>query len=348
MDSKVTPSAFYFSWEDKYQGNDNDFDDLLMRVDGIECSGGGDPCNTGLSGICTVGATACVNGKLTCVQRRQPEPEKCNGLDDDCNGQVDDGQLCGPLEICDRGRCVEGCGRGEFQCAAGLVCDNGYCVELACRAVTCPAGQVCFGGQCRGACDQIVCPYGQECRAGRCVDPCDAVKCETGQACENGGCVSCSCGGCPGGRVCRATGSRCVESGCESTVCLAGRHCAAGGACADDCEGVQCPGATACRVGVCGDVVDASADVAPAPPVVFVVDAGSGTGTADADPPQPNEAGTTGSSVPPRRPVESGCGCHIAGERSDRPLSPQALLVSLLVVGWRRRRQARLIDRGGD
>jgi Domain of unknown function (DUF4114) len=344
MDSKATPSAFYFAWEDKYQGNDNDFDDLLTRVDGIECSGGGDPCNTGLEGICITGATACVNGKLACVPRRKGEPEKCNGLDDDCNGQVDDGKLCGPTEICDRGRCVEGCGRGEFQCAANLICDNAFCVEVACKGIACPAGEVCFGGQCRGACDKIVCPFGQECRAGRCVGPCEAIKCETGQACENGICVSCGCGGCPGAKVCSAEGNRCVESGCETTVCLAGRHCIAGGTCADDCAGVLCPGGTECWAGRCADMVDASADAARPPPVVFL-EADASTDAAGAFLEVGGvEAGATGSSVPRGRAVDqAGCGCRSAQGGSHRLGSWWAGLLALGVAARRTTRRARTV-----
>lgn len=50
----------------------------------------GAPCTTGKSGICEEGVTQCAGTSLTCVQSNQPVAEECNGLDDNCNGQVDE------------------------------------------------------------------------------------------------------------------------------------------------------------------------------------------------------------------------------------------------------------------
>ncbi len=35
-----------------------------------------------------------------------PAPKSATRLDDDCNGQVDDGELCAAGKVCDRGRCT--------------------------------------------------------------------------------------------------------------------------------------------------------------------------------------------------------------------------------------------------
>ncbi|MCK6548902.1 hypothetical protein L6R52_23865 [Myxococcota bacterium] len=56
--------------------------------------GSGAPCDTGLPGACGVGETLCANGGLTCVETTFPSVETCNGVDDDCDGAVDDG-VCG-------------------------------------------------------------------------------------------------------------------------------------------------------------------------------------------------------------------------------------------------------------
>jgi hypothetical protein len=42
---------------------------------------------------CTPGTTACVNGALVCNGGVAPKPETCNGLDDNCNGLIDDPPL---------------------------------------------------------------------------------------------------------------------------------------------------------------------------------------------------------------------------------------------------------------
>jgi hypothetical protein len=58
--------------------------------------GGPDPegapgCSTGKLGVCADGADRCVDGCRTCVQLHQPSPESCDGLDNDCNGETDEG-----------------------------------------------------------------------------------------------------------------------------------------------------------------------------------------------------------------------------------------------------------------
>ena len=53
--------------------------------------GGGQACGTGQAGVCGQGTTPCAAGILSCVPNAQPSPEVCNGLDDDCDGQIDNG-----------------------------------------------------------------------------------------------------------------------------------------------------------------------------------------------------------------------------------------------------------------
>ncbi|HZY05998.1 MAG TPA: MopE-related protein, partial [Anaeromyxobacteraceae bacterium] len=48
------------------------------------------PCNTGQLGVCAEGEMRCVSSVPTCVQKNQPSAEVCDGLDNDCNGAVDD------------------------------------------------------------------------------------------------------------------------------------------------------------------------------------------------------------------------------------------------------------------
>lgn len=258
MDSGVYPQAFYFGWEDLYIGGDDDFEDLLTRVQGLTCSGGGGACNTDQQGICNAGTMQCRDGELTCVASMQPREEVCNGLDDDCDGVVDNGALCPGGEICHRGACVPKCFPGEFACRGDLICDDGVCVESSCDGVRCEGGAICVHGECKAPCDDVVCPLGETCREGLCVDPCSGVSCEEGQLCDRGVCKEpCGCTPCPDGLECSSSGL-CVEAGCREVSCEAGTVCAAG-QCVDPCDGAHCPEGMRCTEGSCVEWSEGSA-----------------------------------------------------------------------------------------
>jgi hypothetical protein len=54
--------------------------------------GGGAACSTGKLGICAAGTMTCTAGVLSCKQNQQAGTELCgNSLDDDCDGQVNEG-----------------------------------------------------------------------------------------------------------------------------------------------------------------------------------------------------------------------------------------------------------------
>jgi hypothetical protein len=98
-------------------GLDNDCDGVTDEGN----PGGGASCNTGLPGACAAGTTACQGGALTCVANDPGSPEVCDGLDNDCDGMVDDGNPGGG------GSCSTGqpgiCSAGTVTCQAGtLVC----------------------------------------------------------------------------------------------------------------------------------------------------------------------------------------------------------------------------------
>jgi MYXO-CTERM domain-containing protein len=248
--STVTPKAFYFGWEDLISGGDNDFDDLTTFVTGITCSGGGEPCDTGQPGVCAAGTLQCQVGQLACVPTSKPAPEKCDGLDNDCNGFTDEGDnLCPADQICDRGVCVPRCVKDG--CEGNLLCNNdGYCVDPACESVVCEQGKVCLEGSCVGPCDGVVCPKGQVCRVGACVDPCDGLSCDENQVCTQGVCVdNCQCGGCKAGETC-LPGGQCVSDFCATNSCEPGTVCI-GNACVDPCDGAVCPKGQVCQGGAC-------------------------------------------------------------------------------------------------
>ncbi|MBZ4398365.1 MopE-related protein [Myxococcus sp. AS-1-15] len=53
--------------------------------------GGLQACATGGVGVCGEGVTYCTHGLVECVQKYGPTAEVCDGRDNDCNGQPDDG-----------------------------------------------------------------------------------------------------------------------------------------------------------------------------------------------------------------------------------------------------------------
>ena len=345
-------NSFYFGWEDRQASSDadNDFDDLVFLVSGIQCSGGGEACNTGKEGVCKDGTQQCSKGELTCVQSVQPSAEKCNALDDDCNGQVDDGDLCDKGKVCDRGRCVPKCSTGEFRCDLDLVCnERGVCVEPACAKKDCPVGQVCRAGNCIDGCMGVTCPYGEVCRNGGCVDPCAGITCDDGYSCVLGVCRSCACTSCEGTQVC--SNNVCVDSGCETQTCMAGAHCALG-QCVDDCAGTVCPQGQLCQMGAC--VADPNANIGgsssiggkPGDDIVIVIPDPTSKGGSSGSPgpsggASASEGGTQvlSSGDDPGGAEAKGCGCNVPGSGGNaRVLAGLALLGALSLR--RRRRSA--------
>jgi MYXO-CTERM domain-containing protein len=334
-------NTFYFGWEDKLSGGDNDFDDLMTQVEGIQCSGGGAPCTVaGQAGQCANGIMQCQNGVLTCVQNHQPVSEACNALDDDCNGSVDEGDLCASTEVCYKGTCVPKCTTGEFKCTGASVCNaDGVCVDPQCATVTCDAGQVCVAGTCVAACDGVTCPFGQSCTNGACVDPCTAVVCDSDFVCVSGVCTpKCNCTGCgtATGKTCDTVSGKCEDPACNPNPCGAGTHCVAG-TCVDDCDGAACPKGQICQAGTCvlggggaggtggggGVGLDGGISIG-----------GGGTGAASGNGGPGGGGNVQGGGT--EAADDGGCGCRLSSRTSS--WAPVAWsLIGLLLLGRRRR-----------
>lgn len=347
--STVTQNAFYFGWEDLISGGDNDFDDLTTFVTGISCAGGGGKCQTGAPGVCADGTLQCQSGQLVCVGLTGPSDEKCDGFDNDCDGEVDDGDLCAAGEVCDNGNCVPECG-GEFPCPPGEACDEakGLCVHPDCVGKTCPEGTKCVQGECKDPCGDVVCPQGQACIAGNCIDPCGAITCDDNQVCVEGACVDkCQCAGCPAQNECQADGI-CIPTACLNVDCPPGQYCAADGTCADACEGVVCPEGQICAEGQCAPDPNASGSGGAGGGGIggdFTVGGGGGFGPATggmggASAGGASSGGSGGSGGSGPGGSGGSCGCRAAGDGASGAGAAAALGL-LLSLGRRLRRRRR-------
>ncbi len=138
----------------------NGFDDDCNGTVDDGDPGGGAPCMaTGVFGICQLGTMHCKNGALKCAPGT-PQPETCNGLDDNCDSFVDEGILPGVGMQCDTGL--------MGLCSIGLTTCKGM-AGVTCTASVVP-GQLpesCNGqdDNCDGNIDEGIAQVGQPCTA---------------------------------------------------------------------------------------------------------------------------------------------------------------------------------------
>jgi hypothetical protein len=197
--------------------------------------------------------------------------ETCDGVDENCNGLVDEGaaEACHPYACAGADGCAQRCGEG-LPCAEGWWCDpadedgNGRTDECAkvfpagsaCkRADQCADGQ-CTNGHCCGAAGESCCGDSSDCSALDAPASCDAPSSCKGHHVE---------GTCDAAHVCRAkqvadvlgcTGALCAQGNyCDGAAVRGTRYCDAGGACAPGAVVQNCQGSnTCCSYGCSGGV----------------------------------------------------------------------------------------------
>ncbi|MFO0613698.1 MAG: MopE-related protein [Polyangiaceae bacterium] len=270
-------------------GKDNDCDTVIDN--GISTGGSCTPTYDTVAypgprdkGACQPGTLTCDGmGGLTCANGVGPSPEVCDGIDNDCDGSIDEtgnppdgidgtsgpfappgppvakiGDQCGT----DVGDCTLGtyaCVMGQFQCVGGTTPQPESCD--------------CGDNDCNGVNDNPnmnnsppLCSPGKECvkssQGCQCAAACGSGEfpCPTGQICEmvtdsqtgaplGSFCVVSTCNDCPHAVVVDANNVPiCGPAGTPTTGCANLPVCACAGqnGCKPPCFGVQCSAPLVC------------------------------------------------------------------------------------------------------
>ncbi len=201
------------------------------------------------------GSRTCGADAFSACSAAEPAAETCNGKDDDCDGQTDeggagcdDGKPC-TIDACTSGACANTTSSGPCE-ADGNPCSEDTCKDGVCQGgvvKTCNDGKPCTIDSCdakTGQCASVGLPEGATCSDGSACtsgDACQggdckakAVDCDDKNPCTNDVCdaqAGCSSsavsGACEDGNGC-TQGDTCVKGACQggvATTCNDGNPC---------------------------------------------------------------------------------------------------------------------------
>ena len=189
--------------------------------------GGGMACSTGQPGACGNGVQVCSNGAFVCQPTVPPMAEQCDGLDNNCNGTIDEGNPGGGAS------CMTG---KPGVCSLGVItCMNGGTV---CNQTVQSSNETCNGldDNCNGAIDEGNPGGGASCATG------ESGVCSSGTVqCQNGA-TKCVRNVQPTPEQCNGLDDNCSGAADEGNP-------GGGVPCTTGLAGVCSPGTTQCQMG---------------------------------------------------------------------------------------------------
>jgi|GEM_PF-1924506 len=204
-----------------------------------DCPGGlGCPCDVAKD----CDSKVCVQVKTTkiCVPKcapTTPPDEVCDGQDNDCNGQIDDGKLCTDSNPCTAAQCKNGkCSYPQLPCDDGIKCTKDSCDPMT----GCAHDKDHFACDDNNPCTDEICDLAKGCTV-------TGTGCDDSDPCTNDGCDLAL--GCTHTAAVCDDSNPCTQDACDKGSGGCQHNLAGNGSTCDD--GNKCTVGSTCTGGTC-------------------------------------------------------------------------------------------------